>query len=598
MSQHTIDQLVDQLKQGQISRRGFVRRATAIGVSASAAAMLARGAVAQEGTPAGAPSDSPVAITSITRDEVEAAIQEEFQFSEPENQGGTVIHVVTTDIQTLNPTLANDVYSSWITGLLFPTLIGTNPVDGTPAPNLVDYWEVSEDNLTYTYHINPNATWHDGTPVTSADVEFTFNSVLDETSLSVRRGTVAAQLKELIVIDDKTFQMVALAPSAIFITDTGAQFGILPKHIWENVAFADFGTDPGSTGQDPSRVVGCGPFKFVEWVRGENVTLERNAEYWDEANVPNIDQYILRMVGDGNAALQSVITGESDIFIGVPYTQVEPTRQGNPDLDLFIYETVLFNFYHTNQNPEKEELFLDIPVRQALQYGLDRQLIADVAYQGFAEPANGTQPVLSWAYAPDRINTVYNYDPDLARQLLEEAGWVDSDGDGIREKDGRKFSFEMIYSEGVVTYEQQVPYMQQAWREIGIEMIPTQIPFPTLSAQVEAGDHAMCLQGFSWSLNGSQDIMFACDRTPPNGFNRMHYCNPEYDALEEAARTELDYDTRIDLLIQASNIVNDEAAIGVIVFRNDITVAGPNLNNYHANGYGQLWALTKVWVNQ
>ncbi len=108
MSHHTIDQLVEQLKGGQISRRGFVRRATALGISASAAGMLAKGVVAQESSPAASVA---VATTSITREEYEAALQEEFQFSEPENMGGEIIHSQTSDIGTLNTTLTSDVYS-------------------------------------------------------------------------------------------------------------------------------------------------------------------------------------------------------------------------------------------------------------------------------------------------------------------------------------------------------------------------------------------------------------------------------------------------------------------------------------------------------
>ncbi len=593
MSHTTIDQLVDQLKNGQLTRRGFIRRATALGMSAAAAGMVARGVAAQDASPAA--GTGAVKLTSITREEFNAALAEEFDFSGA-TPGGEIIQVDTTDIQTLNPTLVDDVYSSWIVGLLYDGIIGTNPIDGTDAPGLADYWEIADDDVTYTFYINENATWQDGTPLTSADVEFTFQSVLAEESLSVRRATVAATLKELKVIDDKTFQLIAIEPSATFVTDTAGQFGILPKHIWESVPFADFGADPGSTGQDPSRVVGSGAFKFVEWVLNDHVTVEKNAEYWDADNVPNIDRYIFRVQADGNAALQSVVTGESDILVGVPYAAVEPTRQSNPDLTIVDYETVLFNFYHTFQG--EGALFADVNLRQALHFALDRQLVADVAYQGFAEPANGTQPVLSVAYAPDRINTVYNYDPDRARQLLEDAGWTDSDGDGVREKDGTKLSFEMLYSEGVPTYEQQVPYMQQAWREVGIEMIPTQLPFPTLSDQVATGNYNMCLQGFSWSVDGAQIIMFGCDYTPPAGFNRMHYCNPAYDELENAARVEVDPAARVELLIEASNIVNDDAAVGVMVFRKEVTASGPRVHNYYPNGYSTMWSIGKVWVDQ
>ncbi|MDQ3442596.1 MAG: ABC transporter substrate-binding protein [Chloroflexota bacterium] len=593
MSHHTIDQLVEQLKGGQISRRGFVRRATALGISASAAGMLAKGVVAQESSPAASVA---VATTSITREEYEAALQEEFQFSEPENMGGEIIHSQTSDIGTLNTTLTSDVYSGWITGFLFDGLVGGSTIDGTDVPGLADYWEIGEDGVTYTFYLNQNAVFHDGTPLTAADVEFTFQSVLAEDSLSVRRSTVASTLKELIVVDDHTVQLIALAPSATFVSDAAGQFGILPKHIWESVPFAEFGADPGATGQDPTRVIGSGPFRFVEWVPGDHVTLEKNADYWDTNNVPYVDRYIYRVIVDPNANLQSLVTGESDIA-DVPFTQAVSLRASNPELNVVNFDTLAMNYYHVNQDETKETLFLDPLVRQALHYALDRELIAETVYQGFAIQANGTQPVLSQAYAPDRTNTVYNFDPDMARSLLEQAGWVDSDGDGIVEKDGVKFSFEFIYSEGVATYVQQIPYMQQAWREVGIEAIPSAIPFQTLLDETDNGTYQMTVQGFNWSPDGAQIAMYGCESTPPQGFNSMRYCNEEFDRLETAAITELDPEARIDLLIEASNIVNDEVATGIIVFRQSIVGSSPRLNNYIPNGYGTVWSISKTWVS-
>ena len=595
MSQPTIDKLIEQLRKGELSRRGFVRRATALGVSATAAGMLSRGVVAQESTPAA--TGGGAATRSITREEFNAALEEEFQFEEPASQGGEIIHVQTSDIQTLNPTLVDDVYSGWITGFLFDSLVGGSPINGTDVPGLADYWEVAEDGVTHTFYLNKNAKWHDGTPLTAADVEFTFQSVLDESSLSVRRGTVAATLKELKVVDDHTVQLIAIEPSATFVGDAAGQFGILPKHIWENVPFADFGSDPGSTGQDPSRVVGSGGFKFVEWVVGDHVTVEKNPDAWDPTSIPVVDRYIYRVNADPNSALQSLVTGESDIA-DVPFTQAAPLRTSNPELNIVDYDTLAFNYYYTQQDEARTPFFVDPRVRQALHYALDRQLVAESVYQGFAIQADGTQPVLSVAYAPDQVNTVYNYDPEKAMSLLEEAGWVDSDGDGIREKDGVKFSFECLYSEGVATYAQQLPYMQQVWREVGIEMIPTAVPFPTLSQNSESGNFQMAVAGFNWSVDGSQIAMFGCESVPPAGFNRMGYCNPEYDELENQARVELDPQKRIDLLLQASNIVNDDAVIGIMVFRKSIVGSSPRLHNFIPNGYSTVWSIAKVWVEE
>jgi peptide/nickel transport system substrate-binding protein len=597
MNRLDIDTLVEQLRKGNLSRRGFMRRATALGLSGAAAGILARNAVAQDSSPAASPSGTSEVITSMTREQYNAALREAFQFEEAASTGGQLIQTMTTDIATVNPILVSDTYSNWIASFVYEGLVGGSPFDGTPTPGLADYWEIAADGVTYTFYLNQNATWHDGNPVTAADVEFSFDAVLAEDSLSVRKSTVELFLKEYKAIDDYTFQLVALEPSAVFIENTAAQFNIVPKHIWEGVPFGEWNTDAGSTGQDPARVIGSGPFKFVEWVLGDHVTLTKHAEYWDQQNVPNIDEYVYRVVADPASAVASLQTGESDVA-EVPFSQATPLRESNPELQVVDFDTLSFNFYITNQDEAKSNLFTDAKVRQALHYALDRDLMADIVYQGFAIRADGTQPVLSIAYAPDRINTIYTYDPEKANALLDEAGWVDSDGDGIREKDGVKFSFECTYAEGAATYEQQIPYMQQVWREVGVEMIPAAIPFPTLLDNNDAGNYQMSVLGFSWSVDGGQGDMFRSSAVPPAGFNMMRYSNEEYDKLDLASQSELDQEKRIDILIEASNIVNDEMAAGINVFRKSIYGGSPRVHNFFPNGYSNVWWINYAWVDK
>jgi peptide/nickel transport system substrate-binding protein len=596
MNRFEIDTLVEQLRKGSLSRRGFMRRATALGLSGAAAGILARNAVAQDASPAASPAGTGEVTKSVTREEFNATLREAFQFEEPASTGGQIIHTMTTDIATVNPILVSDTYSNWICGFVFEGLVGGSPVDGTDTPGLADYWEIGADGVTYTFYLTKDAKWHDGQPVTADDVIFSFDAVLAEDSLSVRKSTVEQFLKEYKKIDDYTVQLVAKSPSAVFVANTAGQFQIVPKHIWEGVPFGEWNSDPGSTGQDPSRVIGSGPFKFVEWALGDHVSLTKHAEYWDQENLPVIDEYTYRVVADASSALASLQTGESDVA-EVPFAQANPLRESNPELQIIDFDTLAFNFYITNQDAAKSELFTDVKVRQALHYALDRDLIAQTVYQGFAIRADGTQPVLSVAYAPDRINTIYLYDPEKAKSLLDEAGWVPG-ADGIREKDGVRLSFECTYAEATATYEQQIPYMQQAWREVGVEMIPAAIPFPTLLDNNDAGNYQMSVLGFTWSVDGLQGDMFRCSAVPPAGFNMMRYCNEEYDKLDAASQVELDDQKRIDILIEASNIVNDEMAAGINVFRKSIVGGSPRVHNFFPNGYSNIWWIQYAWVDQ
>jgi peptide/nickel transport system substrate-binding protein len=603
MNRTSIDHLVDQLSRGELSRRSFVRRATALGLSAAAAGSLVRMASAQS-TPAASPEASPAAysgptgVLSPSREEYQAALKEHFQFSEPEQTGGDLIVAQISDITIVNPLLISDTYSNWIAGFFNDGLVGQSPIDGTYVPGIADSWELGEDGKTYTFKLNPAVTWHDGTPFTADDVVFSFDATVAEDSLSVRRSDVLSVLDSYEKVDDHTVKLVAkdIMATFPFFDKTVGQVAMVPKHIWEGVKFADWGSDPGSTGADPKRVIGTGPFKFVEWKQNENVTLEKNPDYWDKENTPvAIDRFIYVVKPDAATAIQSLVTGESDIT-DIPFSQVKSLQQSNPELTITDFDTFSFNYYMVNQDASKSELFTDPKVRQALHYGLDRDLIAETVYQGFAVRADGTQPVLSAAYKPDQINTIYKLDVDKAKQLLSEAGWTDTDGDGIVDKDGVKFSFELMYAEGVATYQQQIPYMQQAWKEIGVEMIPAATPFPTLLDNTASGNFQCAVLGFSWSVDPDQGAMFRTDAVPPAGFNRMHYSNAEYDKLSDEQLRELDVDKRIDMIVEQTNIVNDEVAAGVIVFRKSIYGNGARVHNYFPVGFGEMWSIPYVWV--
>jgi len=586
-----------------LTRRQLIQRGSAI-AGAAAIAGATRNAAAQtpDASPAASPVASPITYTgpvgvvSPSRDEVNAAIQSAFTFEDAQSEGGQLIYVQTTDLSTINPLLVSDTYSGLVTSFTHDGLVSTSPIDGTWTPGLADSWEIADDGRTYTFHLNPTVTWHDGTPFTADDVVFSFDATVAEDSLSVRRADVLSVLESYRAIDANTVEFVAIEPVATFIDKTVGQVGIVAKHIWESVPFANWGSDPGSTGQDAARVIGTGPFTFVEWVQNDHVILQKNPNYWDAANSPyHVDQFIYQVRADQAAAIQALIAGEADVT-AVPFAQVESLQSSNPEIQTIDYDTFSFNYYQVNQDPEKSPLFTDVRVRQALHYALDRDLIAETVYQGYAVRADGTQPVLSRAYKPDQINTIYTYDPEKAKSLLAEAGWEDTDGDGILEKDGVKFSFEIEYSEGSAVYEQQIPYQQQAWKEIGVEGIPTAIPFPTLVDNLNNRAFEAQVLGFSWSVDPDQSAFFGSDAVPPAGFNSFGYSSEAYDEITPRANRELDDDKRIELIVEQTNIVNDDAAAGVNVFSKSVVGASPRLHNFIPNGFGTFWSLPFIWI--
>ncbi|MBW3631736.1 MAG: hypothetical protein KY456_01775 [Chloroflexi bacterium] len=544
-------------------------------------------ALAQDATPeiGGEP------VTSLTREEFQTQLVEDLEYTEAATPGGTFVDSAIADIQTVHPFLAEEQTSLGVVGLIYEQLVGGDVRTGQPAPTgLADSWEIAPDGVTYTFHLNKDAKWHDGVDVTAEDVQFSFDALANPDTGSVYTGTFLDSVESWRAIDDDTFEVVAKEPLFTLLYDLVAY--IMPKHIWENVPVADWRNDPGATGADPSRVVGSGPFKFQEWRQGESVTLVRNDDYYGK--VPYIDSYALRIWPDQTGVVNALLNGEIDAA-GLEPADVAVV-EGAPGIDVVHYPTRGFTYYEFNLDPEVTTKWQDQRVRQALLYALDRESIVNDILLGYAEVAQGTQPVVSYAYAPDQITTKYTYDPEKARALLAEAGWTDTDGDGVVDKDGEALSFEFLYSAGSPTSDQLVAYMQDAWADIGVDATPRALEFPALiEATTTDPSFEIALYGFSWDATFIQDAMFGCDQYQV-GFNDMKYCNPELDEIHDQAKRTFDEDARRELLIQASNIVNDEQPVAVLHFSQAHAAFSERLQNYTPSTWGV--DLSYVWIQQ
>jgi peptide/nickel transport system substrate-binding protein len=545
-------------------------------------------ALAQDATPAA--SGEP--IRSLTREEFTTQLVEDLEYTEAETPGGTFIGAITSDIQTVLPFLAEEEASIAVANQVFESLVGSDVRTGQITPvGLANSWEIAPDNRTYTFHLNQDAKWHDGVDVTADDVQFSLDAIANPEVGSAYTGAFLDTVESWRTIDEHTVELVAVEPLYTFLFDITAAW-IVPKHIWENVPVAEWRTDPGATGADPSRVIGSGPFKFGEWRQGESITLNRNDDY--HGKVPYLDSYVLRIWPDQTAVVNALLNGEVDA------SGLEPADiavvEGTPGITVAHYPTQSFAYYEFNLDPEVTTLWQDQRVRQALLYGLDRESIVNDILLGYAEVAQGTQPVISYAYAPDQITTKYAYDLEKAKSLLAEAGWTDTDGDGVVDKDGQALSFEFLYPAGSPTRDQLVAYMQDAWGEIGVSATPRGLEFPALiEATTTNPTFEVALYGFEWDASFIQDQMFGCEQYQV-GFNDMKYCNPELDAINAEAKRTFDEDARRELLIQATNIVNDEQPVAVMHFSQDHIAYSDRLQNFTPGPWGI--DLSYVWIQQ
>jgi peptide/nickel transport system substrate-binding protein len=331
-------------------------------------------------------------------------------------------------------------------------------------------------------------------------------------------------------------------------------------------------------------------------VPGDHVTLVPNPDYWDlvTGRVPAHEEWIYQILPDDLAAVEAVKNGETDVLQAVPAPQTEEV-DAVEDVRVEVYPTFDFTYYLTNLRPERTPVFQDVEVRQALFIALNKQDIVDVIYAGYGEVAIGTQAPLSFAYDPERFDERYEFDPERAMQLLESAGWVAGD-DGVREKDGDRLAWTCILPEGS-TGEALATEFQQRWADIGAEMTPEIMPFPSLIERFDVSDFDMALLGFSWDPAADQGPMFACNQIE-GGFNREGYCNPEYDALQEQQLGELDPEKRRELLIQQSLIIWRDLPVGIFRFAVGRTAVNDRLQNYYINDYSFIWSFPFVWVQE
>lgn len=570
------------------SRVSYVSRTIATILFVVTLLLVPHATSAQEATPA----ESGNTLQSLTREEFLAQLQEDLQYTEASTPGGIFIDSSTADIQTVQPFLVEEANTAGVVGLMYEGLTGSDVRTGQPAPTgLADYWEIGPDNRTYTFHLNKDAKWHDGVDFTAEDVQFSADALANPDSGSVYTGSFVDTVESWRVVDEDTFEIIAKEPVFTFLYDI-QPLAIVPKHIWENTPLLEWRTDPGATGTDPARVIGTGPFKFQEWRQGESVSLVRNDDYYGK--VPYLDGYTLLVWPDQTAAVNALLAGEIDAT-GLESADVA-ALEGTPGISITKFPARGFLYYEFNLDPEVTTKWQDERVRQALMYALDRESIANDILLGHAEVAQGTQPRVSYAYSPEEIATKYTFDPEKAKSLLAEAGWTDTDGDGILDKDGEAMSFELLYPGGLGEWEQIAAYAQDAWREIGVDASPRALEFPALiEATTTNPTFDIAFYRFGWDASFLQDAMFGCDQYQV-GFNDMKYCNPELDVINDEAKRTFDEAARRELLIQASNIVNDEQPVAVLVFEDGHVAYRDVLQNYKPGTWGV--DLSQVWIQQ
>jgi peptide/nickel transport system substrate-binding protein len=569
--------LFDSFRRGEISRRHFIGAATALGMGASVATYCAD-AVAQEATP-GASPDAAASARPTGGTE-----------NQTRGEGGEVRiiqHQAPTHLHAQQATGDKDGLASlFVSEPLMFTM-----ADGSLIPNLIK--EVPSDTngllatdlTTVTYNLLEGVLWSDGTPFTSADVAFTWQWAMDDANAAVYQQ-VFKTIKSIDTPDELTAVVTFNAPNPTWSdahTGAGGQGTILPKHILEG---------GGQAANDAFRLnpIGTGPYIVESFAPGDQVVYVVNENY-REPTKPFFSKVILKGGGDAPSAARAVIeTGDFDFAWNLA---VEPevlrAMEGDdkpgqlvvqPGVDI---ERININFSDPNQEVDGQRsemntpnpVLSDLAVRQAMAVGINRQQIADKLYfGGDEEPAIAN--ILSGIPSMESPNTVLEYNPDKANQILDDAGWA-RDGD-VRKKDG--VELKLTYSTTVSQVRQKTQQIVKAnLNEIGfdvqLEQVDGTIFFDSAPATEQSNTHFYTdLNMFTSSVAKPPPVTYmvrwyaGADRSniaqKSNGWagrNIQRYANPEFDALYEQAQTEANMEASAQLFIQMNDILYNDAAV-------------------------------------
>lgn len=467
-----------------------------------------------------------------------------------QNRKDTLIIGIITPNGVFNPLLYDSAYDADVTSAMWAPLLEFGP-DGLIVEGIANMPQVSEDGKKYTFTLKDGIKWQDGTPITSADIEFTFKFVSDKTytgryereNLDIvgwqdYRDGVTTNISGFEIIDDKTFTITLNSANAKSIN----YFNITPlaKHVYGVDYVQGNAKDLEKYNRTP---FGNGPYKFVSYKDGEEVVLVANENYYK--GKPKVENLVFRSVNETN---QILLLQNGDIDIIRQNVTVSAENLQLLDQLGFVNASITENLgYGYIAINHAEPILQDVKVRKALAYGLDRESVVQAAFGGYANVIDVPQSSVSWAYPEDGSYTKYNYDPEKAKALLEEAGWKVG-ADGIREKDGVKLSLKFLASSPNTLNDVLVPIMINNYKDIGIELKSEQMEFRTLlEKQDEAknGKFSYHLAFLAWSLTPDPD---ASSVFGTNGAsNKIRYSNTAVDELMKNALNELDRTKRKDL---------------------------------------------------
>jgi peptide/nickel transport system substrate-binding protein len=481
------------------------------------------------------------------RDAVDERVPRNVSGDDTPAYGDAIVSGSIGDASVLIPMLASDSASHSISGMIFDGLIAYDKNLSEFEPRLAERWEVSENGLEILFRLRHDVRWQDGVPFTARDVEFAFHAITDPNTLTAYAEDYR-QVERFEVIDDYTIRVTYRHPFAPALGSWASSLIVLPKHLLEGKPINDHARD---FGRHP---VGLGPYRFEEWESQKQISLRANHDYY--RGRPYIERAVTRVIPDTQTQFLELKSGGLDEMGLTPLQFQRQTDTRNFDANFTKYRYLTNSYTYLGYNLKRPP-FEDVRVRCAISHAIDKQEIVDAVLLGLGSPAAVPyKPGTFWFN--DRVKGPA-YDPERARRLLEEAGWADSDGDGILDRDGKRFEFEIITNKGNEQREKAATVIQRRLGEIGIKVTIKVIEWAAfINNFIDTRNFDAVILGWSLSPDPDQYDIWHSSKTRPKEFNFVSYANSEVDELLEKGRRTFDREERKKHYDRLQEVLDEE----------------------------------------
>ncbi len=503
------------------------------------------------------------------------------------SQGDWQVDAFGQDLKTLTPLVSSDAYASQVQSYIFESLLKRNPDTLEWQGFIANSWSVSPDGLTITFKMREDVTFSDGVPMTAKDVVFSFDFIMAEDIAAARSRAYLEKLKSVKALDNYTVEFVFKEPYFEALELAGT-IDIMPKHFYE-----PYLKKANEFNESKAILLGSGPYKMPEnsnWTPDKGtIELVRNERYWGLA--PTYNRLLWRIIKNDSARLTTYRNGEIDNYGARPkeFQTLKADNQFMAKSQSFEYmpPVVGYSYIAWNQMIEgKPTFFADKRVRQAMTLLTDRERLVKDVLLGYGEIA--VSPFSPTSKQHNNAISPWPYNVTRAQELLKEAGFSDSNNDGVLDKDGKPLEFKLTYADSNEDTKRMVLLLKDLYAKAGVRLIPFPQEWPVMIEAMDKRTYEAMTLGWTSGIETDIYQMFHSAQIKDNGDNFMHYQNSELDKLIDEARKTVDESKRMPLWRQAEGILHEDQPYTFLFRRKTLLFIDKRIQNIQ---------MTKVGLN-